>query len=154
MKRLSWKYMAGLIDGEGCIDMQVGYNKKVKHHYCRPRLRMTLTGQLGKEVIENCVLNFGGYYEFRDRGNDNWLPAHTWALTGSVPLRSFLQNINNHLVLKKEQATYSIWWIDNTSGKHVTEEVRRKGVDELKAMKRDPQRLSERAIAEVQLLMR
>lgn len=154
MKRLSWKYMAGLIDGEGCIDMQGGNDNRDNGYYIRPRLRVTLTGFPGQQLITMMKDNFGGHLEFKgNQGNDKWQPAFCWCLT-SKPLRAFLQNVFNHLFLKKEQAKFAIWWTDNYGGKHVSEEMRRCAKEELKAMKRDPQRLSDQAISEVQRLIR
>jgi hypothetical protein len=156
MKRLSWKYLAGLIDGEGCIDMQASTDKRDGGYYCRPRLRITLSGEAGKSLLEMLSFNFGGHFDPQRRWkeNPNWLPAYGWMLTGNTHLRSVLQNLRNHLILKKEQASFAIWWLDHISGKHVAEEVRRFGTAELKAMKKDPQRLSERAVREIQELMR
>jgi hypothetical protein len=155
MKRLSWKYLAGLIDGEGCIDMQGSVHPRDNVYYCRPRLRMTLSGESGKNLLEMLSANFGGHYDPPRRwDNPNWLPPYTWTLSGSTHLRSVLQNLRNHLILKKEQASFAIWWIDNIGGKHVAQEVRRFGTAELKAMKRDPQRLSENAVRELKGLMR
>lgn len=151
MKRLSWKYMAGLIDGEGCIDMQVGRHKKINKLYVRPRLRITLTGEGGYSIIHMFIANFGGSLDKkgRDQINPNWLPAYAWQLTGQPALRAFLQNIVNHLILKKEQAKFAIWWIDKMSGRQLSEMARQCARDELKVMKRDPQRLSERATRHV-----
>ena len=157
MKRLSWKYLAGLVDGEGCIDMQIG---KIKvngdeQFYCRPRLRMTLSGIAGEIVLPILETNFGGHMEHvRFLGNEKWQPAHTWALTGKTHLRPVLQNLVNHLIIKKEQARFAIGWLDLIGGKHVTEEVRRFAHEEMKAMKKDPQRLSEKAFVEIKRMMR
>jgi hypothetical protein len=144
--------MAGLVDGEGCIDMQGSVDKRDGTYYCRPRLRMTLSGRPGEILIPVFIANFGGTMDDKNGrpwDNPNWLQPHTWCLTGKQHLRPFLQNIVNHLVIKREQARFAIWWIDNLMGKHVTDNVRRFGTDEFKAMKRDPHRLNERAILEI-----
>ena len=156
MKRYSWKYMAGLVDGEGCIDMQGNRDKRDGTFYCRPRFRMTFSGPAGEMLIPQFVANFGGHIDTKRRfkENPNWQTAHTWLLTAKTPLRKFLQNIFKHLYIKKEQAKFCIWWLDNVGGKHVTEEVRRLGVEELKAMKRDPHRLSDSAVQRISGLMR
>jgi hypothetical protein len=100
-------------------------------------------------------LNLGGHWDPpRKDTKEEWAPAYTWMLTGKTHLRSALQNLRNHLILKKEQAAFALWWIDNIGGKHVAEEVRRFGTAELKAMKKDPQRLNERAVLEITELMR
>ncbi len=158
MKRLSWKYLAGLIDGEGCIDMQIGKIKVngQEQFYCRPRLRMTLSGPSGPMILSMLEANFGGHYDKTRKfpQNDKWMPAYTWALTGKTHLRSVLQNLVNHLIIKKEQAKFAIHWIDLIGGKHTTEEVRRFAHEELKAMKKDPHRLSEEAFAKIKQMMR
>lgn len=156
MKRLSWKYIAGLIDGEGCIDMQIGRItvKGNEQFYCRPRLRVTLAGLAGPLVLDQLASNFGGHFDKTRFGNEKWQPAYTWSLTGKTHLRSFLQNIVNHLIIKKEQAKFAIFWIDLIGGKHVSQGARHFAHDELKAMKKDPQRLSEKAVENLNLLMR
>lgn len=149
MKRLSWKYMAGLVDGEGCIDMQWHVGKRDGILYCTPRLRITLTGELGKSLLWIAKENFGGSYGMKTRTiqNPNWADAWYWGIHGKH-LRAFLQNIVAHLYIKKEQALFVIWWLDNMIGRHIPEDIRKNAIAELKAMKRDPQRLSERAVAE------
>ena len=57
MKRVSWKYLAGLIDGEGCIDVQV--TKIGDKFYVRPRLRINMANA-ARELLETFKLNFGG----------------------------------------------------------------------------------------------
>lgn len=161
MKRLSWKYVAGLVDGEGCIDLQITKKEAIDAKYAgerggvyvRPRLRITLA-ESGKHVLDSLQANFGGPpVSMRKRsGNPNWSDAFTWGLYGKQ-LRPFLQNIVNHLMIKAEQARICIWIIDEVTGKHVSDELRERLRDELKAMKRDPQRLSERAIAELSPLL-
>lgn len=155
MKRPSWKYMAGLVDGEGCIDMQGTVDKRDGTYYCRPRFRMTLSGKPGEDMIPVFIANYGGCQEGEKRvwSNPNWLKPYTWCLTGKQHLRPFLQNIVNHLVIKKEQARLAIWWVDNFHGKHVADRAKRFGTDEFKAMKKDPHRLSERAVVEIKKLL-
>ena len=148
--------MAGLVDGEGCIDMQSSIDKRDGRRYCRPRFRMTLSGLPGKIMIPVFIANFGGTWDGikeRQWDNKNWKIPYAWCLTGKQHLRPFLQNIVNHLVIKKEQAKFAIWWIDNLMGKKVYKEVKRFGIDELKAMKIDPHRLSERAIEKIKVML-
>ena len=155
MKRLSWKYVAGLMDGEGCIDLQHIYHKEYPDkHYFTPRIRITLVESCGflLELLQN---NYGGGYGISVRNFDNpkWQNASTWTIQGKR-IRPFLQNIVNHMYLKKEQAKFCIWLIDNVMGKCVETEIRKNIHDELKAMKRDPHRLSEKAVERISALMR
>lgn len=147
MKHLSWKYLAGLIDGEGCIDMQTHFDKSSNMLYVRPRLRITLSGKAGEIMIPALKESYGGYYHKRPRVFDKpeWQDAHTWEATGKTAIRPVLQNVVNHLIIKKEQAKLALWWLDHVGGKAVSQEARRAAVDEMKASKCDPQRLSERA---------
>lgn len=161
MKRLSWKYMAGLVDGEGCIDFQThkfNYTRvdgsRMEETYLQPRLRVTLRED-GKFLLEMAKDQFGGNLcvSMRSRDNANWGDAYCWQMQVKTELRCFLQNTANHMFLKKEQALFIIWFLDHLSGKQVRQAgfeamplVRQCAREELKAMKRDPQRLSERAI--------
>jgi len=150
MKHLSWKYVAGLIDGEGCIDLQHIYHREYPDkHYYTPRLRVTLVESC-KFVLELLQNNYGGSYQIANRSFENpvWQNSVTWVIQGKK-IRPFLQNIVNHLLIKKEQARFCIWIIDNVMGKHTTKELRECIHNELKAMKRDPQRLSEKAVSQI-----
>jgi len=160
MKRLSWKYIAGLSDAESCIDFQCHVDQRDKEPrlYIVPRLRIAMT-VVAKDVLEMLKANHGGnIWECkRNHHNPNWQPALYWQLQGKQ-LRPFLQNIVNHLVIKQEQAKLCIWWIDRCMGRPFNKlrstnpngtsvESIRQGVrDELKAMKADPHRLSGKAI--------
>ena len=80
MKRVSWKYLAGLIDGEGCIDVQV--TKIGVKFYIRPRLRIAMS-DVALELLDMCQLNFGGHLSKRDNShNPNWNNATSWELAG------------------------------------------------------------------------
>lgn len=157
MKRLSWKYIAGFVDGEGCLDMQFTKDGKTgEYKYIRPRMRIGLS-EPGRAVLDMLLANHGGNIyvknlEGHGKFNANWKAHHYWQLEGKR-LRPFIQNIVNHLEIKKEQARLVIWMIDNVMGKHVPDGVRELLKDELKAMKSDPQRLSERAVQELSKMM-
>jgi len=147
MKRLSWKYIAGLVDGEGCIDMQLTHHKQYPGRpYITPRIRVTMA-ECGIDPLKLLYANHGGGLSEakRNKKNPNWQNAWSWVL-GGKSARPFLQNIVNHLIIKKEQARLVIWMIDNVMGKHVNDELREHLHNELKAMKRDPHRLSEVAV--------
>lgn len=157
MKRLSWKYIAGFVDGEGCVDVAQSKHTLVDgtvKYYQRPRVRVALS-EPGWEVLELLHNNFGGnvFEKNRTIDNPNWSKARYWQIEGKRS-RAFLQNIVNHTIIKKEQIKFTIWIIDNVVGKHVSKEVRQALKDELSAMKRDPQRLSEEAVKRVESLMR
>lgn len=149
MKRLSWKYVAGLLDGEGCLDFGEHYQrstlKRGERKNCTvrlmPRVRVTLT-EPGFEVIECLVNNFGGYVEDRPGQPDKgWTASKTWALHGRK-IRGLLQNVANHLIIKRSQAQFLIWYIDHLLGKRLSDGIRSIAYDEMKLRKQHPHRLS------------
>jgi hypothetical protein len=147
MKRVSWKYLAGLIDGEGCIDVQIS-----KGVYVRPRLRLGMAANtmalLG--LIQNSL---GGHFEYRKSKNPNWQDAVTLSWSGYRQACPVLRNVVNHLFLKREQARFCLWLETNVKGQQVGTEVRDAIREELKLMKRDPHRLSEKAQERIQSLL-
>jgi len=163
MKHISWKYIAGLIDGEGCLDFQVGHSRytradgsRSEYLYITPRLRVAMA-ENARYLIELLKNQCGGnvWKSERARMNENCQDAYYWQLENSR-LRPVLQEIVKFLIVKKEQARFLIWLIDNMRGKQVKQHdmqnldaARRVAREELKAMKRDPQRLSERAVEAV-----
>lgn len=139
MKRLPWKYLAGLIDGEGCIDLQV--TNKV---YVRPRLRIAMADN-AKYLLDMIQNSCGGHMCHREMKNPNWQDASSLEFSGYSQACPVLRNIVNHLFLKKEQARLCLWMETNIKGQQVSTEVRDAIREELKLMKRDPHRLSEKA---------
>lgn len=138
MKRVSWKYLAGLIDGEGCLDVQV-----TNQVYIRPRLRICLV-ESSRFLLDILQANHGGSIcERKKSENPNWQNAVSWEIAGYAQACALLRNIVNHLFLKKEQARLLLWMETNLKGLHVSTEVRDVVREELGLMKRDPHRLSE-----------
>lgn len=139
MKRLPWKYLAGLIDGEGCIDVQISPGGHI-----RPRLRIGMAAN-AEFLIDMMQNSLGGHTHRRVSKNPNWQDAITLDWSGYKASCMVLRNIVNHLFLKKEQARFCLWMETNIKGKQVSAEARDAIRDELKLMKRDPHRLSEKA---------
>jgi len=139
MKRVSWKYLAGLIDGEGCIDVQI-----TKGVYVRPRLRIAMADN-AEQLLAMMQISHGGHLSYRKHDNPNWNNAVSWELAGYRQACPVLRNVVNHLFLKREQARFCLWLERNIKGMQVSTDVRDAIRDELKLMKRDPHRLSEKA---------
>ena len=142
MKRVSWKYLAGLIDGEGCIDLAT--TKINEQFYIQPRLRIGMADS-ALFLLEMNQLNFGGHLSSRESKNDNWQSSTTWALSGYKSTCPVLRNVVNHLILKKEQARLCLWMETNLKGTRLEQDALKAVREELKLMKRDPHRLSEKA---------
>lgn len=144
MKRLPWKYLAGFVDGEGCIDVTAHKVAKSDELYIRPRLRISQANH-GKFLLEMMQNSLGGHMCNRTFDNPKWNSASSLEWTGYKPACSVLRNIVNELYLKKEQARLCLWMETNIKGKHVSTQVRDALREELKLMKKDPHRLSEKA---------
>lgn len=147
MKRLSWKYIAGLIDGEGCLDVQTNNGS-----YVRPRVRIGMADN-AKILLHILQTNHGGFLSEREPKNPNWQSSTSWELVGYTVVCPFLRNIQNHLLIKHEQSKFLLWMENNLKGKHVSDEIRAIVRDELKAMKRDPHRLSDSAQEQILKLL-
>ena len=141
MKRLSWKYLAGLIDGEGCIDVQIS-----KGVYVRPRLRigMSVVADQLRPMLEN-LMPGTTTFSYRRQENPAWQDSWSISWDGYRRCNKILRNVVKHLILKKEQARFVLWLEEHIKGKQVSTEVRDAIREELKLMKRDPHRLSEQA---------
>jgi len=97
MSKLTASYLAGLIDGEGCLDF--GTQKTESKIYYRPRIRITM---VDKKMIEWLQKSFGGGFETRIFKDSNCRTAYTWNLSG-YKLKPFLLKICPYLKLKKPQ---------------------------------------------------
>lgn len=144
MKRLPWKYLAGLIDGEGCLDLQVHKNPKYGF-YAAPRVRIVLTGVGGQDVTAILKNSFGGHISHRVPTNLKWADSWEWTITSYPRVGKVLRNIVNHLILKKEQARLILWMEQNVKGSRLSEESLKALRLELSLMKKDAHRLSEKA---------
>ncbi len=147
MKRLSWKYIAGLIDGEGCLDVQI-----TRGVYVRPRIRICLANN-ARFILEILHANHGGFLISRDSTNPKWQSSTSWELAGYSQACPFLRNIANALEIKQQQARFLLWMEGNLKGSQVSTEVRDTVRYELSAMKRDPHRLSDLAQENILVLL-
>jgi len=154
------EYLAGLFDGEGCIDVQRMYPKAGRNRlYVRPRVRMCMTDS-ARPLMQMLRDRFGGHLVSRKAGKAN--QQNSWSLEwlNGDDMRRLLNLILPHLILKAEQAKLALWWLDNASGRYTTagyvgmEQARAAFAEEMHAMKVDPQRLSERAAKRIASLMR
>jgi hypothetical protein len=154
------EYLAGLFDGEGCIDVQRMYPQEGKGRlYVRPRIRMCMADS-ACPLMQVLQIRFGGHLVSRKASGRN--QQNSWSLEwlSGDDIRRIVDVILPHLVLKREQAHLVLWWLDNMSGRQRKqscspgiEDARKAFAEELFAMKRDPQRLSEDAVARIVLLV-
>jgi len=146
MKRLPWKYVAGLMDGEGCIKLNLRKKKKDDGSiifYPQIGIELTLT-ESSKHVIDMLHNSYGGKVYRREYPNANWKPTYTWRLYAKTEVRAFCQNLFKHTFIKNEQMKLAIWCIDNLKT-GLAVETAKVLKEELKLQKGGPHRLSEKA---------
>lgn len=95
MSKLTASYLAGLLDGEGCLDI-----RKRQDKYYVARVRITMVDE---EMILWLKNSFGGNIHHREFKNSNCRDAYTWTVEGRqvVPI---LEKVKPYLRLKKQQA--------------------------------------------------
>ncbi len=110
MNKLTAAYIAGFVDGEGCIGVNRVKAKTVKSnggYTYKVRLRVSNTN---KEIIEWLYKSFGGSFYVSRRENNlnkNHKVAYDWAIADQKA-KIFLEKIKPYLKIKKEQAEIAI----------------------------------------------
>src|SRR5262245_50832474 len=161
---MTLEYLAGIFDGEGCIDVQRQYpqwdNPRMRRFYVRPRVRMCMADS-ARNMMTLLHTRFGGHLVQRQSGKRNQQGSWSLEWLNNEAIRDILNVMLPHLILKREQALLALWWLDHGSGRQTKmaffsgmEQARKAFAEELSAMKRDPQRLSERAVQRITALMR
>lgn len=95
---ISWQYIAGLIDGEGCIRAHPSNKGKYRKYYPRVQITNTHTGVL----IAICE-QLGGAICGPKRRPDSKHDCWDWRLTGDGA-RNVLRETLPYLIIKKEKA--------------------------------------------------
>ncbi len=93
-------YVAGLLDGEGCINFTKCRDIKI------PRVCITNTNL---EVLEDLKAQFGGHIQKASRPNASWKPAYHWVISNSASAR-FLEKIEPWVRIKQEQVWLVLAW--------------------------------------------
>jgi hypothetical protein len=123
--KTKWSYLAGLIDGEGCISIshriQEG-EKLTRIHKRRANtvpykmfsLRIQITNThvgLMKWLIEN----FGGVYYLRREATDKHKASYEWRPKGRANTEKMLLAILPYMIIKKEQTQIALDYIRMTN---------------------------------------
>jgi hypothetical protein len=96
---LSLEYLAGLVDGEGCIRLHPSNKGKYRKYY--PRLQVTNTY---KPILDMLVDQYGGAVHSDTKSRkENWKVKHDWRITGDKA-RELLNQLLPYLIIKKEKA--------------------------------------------------
>jgi hypothetical protein len=109
---LSFEYLAGLFDGEGCVQVTN-----------TPAVRAKLTST-HKPLIDLLEAQFGGNVSSnRAHKKDDWKEAWTWTVYGQIAL-NFLAGVKPFLVVKAEAANLALQFKMSKSGVHLSEDAR------------------------------
>jgi hypothetical protein len=95
---VSPEYVAGLIDGEGCITALITAQQ------VKPVVQVTMTT---RAPLERLTRKYGGTLHERQRENTNWKPTLSWFCPAGT-LVQFLTDIIPHLALKAPQAALAL----------------------------------------------
>lgn len=111
MKAVDLAYMAGIVDGEGCIAIERYVSKG--HGYYRAKLRVANTN---KELLEFLKLYFGGTISNFGKRSPNQKPAYMWAIPGETAIKC-IKALLPYLFLKRPQAQLAIKFQSKKRGK-------------------------------------
>jgi hypothetical protein len=120
--QLTAAYVAGLVDGEGCLWVQ---NKKDR--WFTPRCDIGMT-EKARPILEKLHKQYGGSLGSHRKATEKWEAALRWAIGGN-DCKRMLTEILPFLMLKKEQARL-LMSLDNEHGptiKQLVSELNRKG---------------------------
>lgn len=109
-------YTAGIIDGEGCINMKEVFDTQMTKNYYRLRVFVVNTKE---ELLVWLYKNFGGHINISKSKNKNHNTMYTWIIYGKEA-EDFLICIYKYLILKKKQAGVAFSFMNkewHTSGK-------------------------------------
>jgi len=99
----NYKYLAGIIDGEGCIGV---YKAKDKGKYLKYFVCVVVKNT-SEELIFWLKENFGGHIKFQKTKNKKWKDCWGWHVNSKKAV-TLLKKVLPYLIVKKEQAELSI----------------------------------------------
>ena len=100
MSKLTASYLAGLIDGEGCLEILKRKKEAcVGGYYYVARLRIS---SVDKEIIEWLKNSFGGFIYYR-KGKGNERDSWTWTIQ-FMKAKRIIDAVYPYLRIKKRQA--------------------------------------------------
>lgn len=104
-RKLDIRYVAGIVDGEGCITIHVNRSHAARFANQQPRIVMqVLVSNCFKPLIDQLHRQFGGHVakhrdNYNPRARDNW----RWGVSEQAACR-FVSRILPYLVVKRRQA--------------------------------------------------
>jgi hypothetical protein len=104
--KTDWAYLAGLVDGEGCITIACGYyfRKDKGKHFWHHQERLTV-GNTSRLMIEWIVEKFGGELYVHPKQYNRRQQFYEWRLRGGKSkYEEILLGILPYLKVKRKQA--------------------------------------------------
>jgi hypothetical protein len=102
-----WAYFAGIIDGEGYLDLLV-FPENGINGYCRREMRLVITGT-GLEFLQKINSWFGNdakiytHHRCKQAQDRGWRPLYSMRFRHNT-IRTILTNVMPYLILKKNHA--------------------------------------------------
>lgn len=111
----TWRaYLAGIIDGEGCIRVNKCKQRVGPNYSYEASLQVTMCDLA---VIKKLQFLFGGSIRWRKPSSVKARPAFHWWVTGDR-LRSLLNAAEPYLILKQPQALAALKVLNSTEVNH------------------------------------
>jgi hypothetical protein len=131
--KTKWSYLAGLIDGEGCISIskRIAEGKKVSEEHGNPipykifTLRISITNT-SVVLMKWLIKNFGGVYYSKYAESDKHKARYEWRPKGRANTEKMLLAILPYMVIKTEQVKNALEWFRMTNNKERNPEKREK----------------------------
>jgi hypothetical protein len=100
MKKNKFIYLAGIIDGEGCLIISRSDRGTYNNYYARIHVKNT-----DKRLMKWLVENFGGNIHVHKPKSEKHSVAYSWYFAGNAKSREiFLLALMPYLIIKQEQA--------------------------------------------------
>ena len=129
--KVNWSYLAGIIDGEGCIcitksetrQRNKGWRDKPPLFYLQYQMYVQATNT-NLVLMKWLVQTFGGDYHitYPEDVVKNHKARYEWSPKGNAHKKTVLLSILPYLVLKNEQAKLGLAYIDLGYGKQTERE--------------------------------
>ena len=132
MKTQNWPYLAGLIDGEGCLSAWKYWNANRKDcaPYYQYSCRVGITNT-NLDLMKKLVQYFGGGFLCKREAIEKHKASYEWRPKGKQNTKILLLAILPHLLVKREQAILLLEWVDLGYG---TQERRDQIISRLKIL--------------------
>lgn len=99
MSKAKFSYLAGILDGEGCITIGAGQKETCINYNAIVSVQNT-----SKKLIDWLQSKFGGQVYLSKKATEKTKPAWMWRLTQKKAIELLLLAVLPYLIIKQEQA--------------------------------------------------